>query len=40
MRSGVAGSTQLRNVLSQQLQQLRDVRRDPPRFILAEQLGY
>jgi hypothetical protein len=39
MRGGGAGSTRLRIVLSQQLRQLRNVRRDPSRLIFGEQLG-
>jgi hypothetical protein len=36
---GVAGSTQLRIVLSQQLRQLPHVRRNLPRLVFGEQLG-
>jgi hypothetical protein len=39
MRGGVAGSTRLRIVLSQQLRQLPHVRRNPPRLVFGEQLG-
>jgi hypothetical protein len=38
MRSGVTGSTRLRDCASQQLRQLGDIGCDPPRIVFGEQL--